>query len=102
MLLSARRAFGTIALLTHGALCGCGARPNASECAALLDRYVTLLANSDRPATSEVELLRLRAEARQKAAKDPAFRNCPREVTRRMWDCAMDAANVDRFEQCLL
>jgi hypothetical protein len=52
----------------------CSPPPNAIECAALLDRYVTLLASSDRPNTPETELMRLREEARQKAARDPAFR----------------------------
>jgi hypothetical protein len=80
----------------------CGPPPNAIECAALLDRYVTLLANSDHPGTDETELMRLREEARQKAARDPAFRECPSRVSRREYDCAMSAENADRFEQCLL
>lgn len=101
MLLRVARA-RALALVAPLCLLACGARPNATECAELLDRYVTLLASSDRPPTSEVELIRLRAEARAKAAKDPAFRRCPQEVSRRMLSCAMQAPNVDRFEQCLL
>lgn len=80
----------------------CGPPPNAIECGALLDRYVTLLVKSDQPNTSETELLRLREEARKKAARDAAFRECPSQVSRRQYDCAMSSENVDRFEQCLL
>jgi hypothetical protein len=81
---------------------GCGAPPNAAECAALLDRYVSLLAISDRPTIPETELIKLRSEAREKAARNPAFRSCPQEVSRRQLDCALGAPNADRFEQCLL
>lgn len=99
MLLSPRLALAaSLGCLTAS----CGPPPNAIECAALLDRYVTLLANSDHPATDETELTRLREEARQKAARDPAFRDCPSRVSRREYDCAMSAENADRFEQCLL
>lgn len=88
---------------TFGCLAAsCGPPPNAIECAALLDRYVTLLANSDHPDTDETELMRLREEAREKAARDPAFRECPSRVSRHEYNCAMSAENADRFEQCLL
>lgn len=80
----------------------CAERLTAEECNSLLDRYVNLLAASDRPGTSDVELLRLQAEAREKAAHDPAFRRCPSEVSRSKFECAMQAPNADRLEQCLL
>jgi hypothetical protein len=81
---------------------GCAEPLNAAECAELLDRYVSLLASSDRPSTSDMELIKLQTEAREKAAKDPAFRRCPREVSRRAFSCAMGAQDVARFEQFLL
>jgi len=99
MFLSARAALAVGAVFLAAA---CGQPPNESECAALLDRYVTLLATSDRPDTNETELIRLRAEARQKAARDPAFRQCPKRVSRHQLECALAAENADRFEQCLL
>lgn len=80
----------------------CGEPPNAAECVALLDRYVSLLATSDRPTISETELIRLRQEARELSAKNPAFRDCPARISRRQLDCALSAPNADRFEQCLL
>lgn len=99
MLLRARAALAVAA----GALtASCGQPPNETECAALLDRYVTLLATSDRPDTNETELIRLRTEARQKAARDPSFRECPKRVSRQQLECALGAENADRFEQCLL
>ena len=83
-------------------LSSCGKPLSAEECNALLDRYVTLLAASDRPGTTDVELVRLRAQAREKAATAPAFRRCGKEVARRKFECAMRAPNADVLEQCLL
>jgi hypothetical protein len=81
---------------------GCSQPLSAEECNGLLDHYVSLLAASDRPGTSDIELLRLQAEARQKALHDPAFRRCASEVSRRKFECAMQAPSADRLEQCLL
>ena len=92
---------GLVSLLPL-ATASCGQPPNAAECVALLDRYVSLLATSDRPTISETELIRLRQEARELSAQNPAFRDCPARVSRRQLDCALSAPNADRFEQCLL
>jgi hypothetical protein len=81
---------------------GCSEPLSKEECNALLDHYVSLLAASDRPGTNDVELVRLRAQARDKAAKDPAFRRCAHEVTRGRFECAMRADSADHLEQCLL
>ncbi len=97
MLLSSR-ALPLLAL----SLGGCGEPLQSAECTALLDRYVTLLAESDRPSTTEADLLKLRAQARETAARDPAFQRCSERVSRRQFECAMRAAHVDRLEQCLL
>lgn len=99
MLLSARRA---ACLLPLAALSSCDEPLATEECRALLDQYVALLASSDRPGTTETDLLKLKAEAREKAARDPAFRECPQRVSRRQFECAMRADHVDRLEQCLL
>lgn len=84
-----------------GMLGGCGEPLRQEECVALLEQYVSLLSRSDRPGTSEAELLKLQLEARAKAARDPAFQRCSSAVSRRKFECAMTAADVDRFEQCL-
>ncbi|HEY3255564.1 MAG TPA: hypothetical protein VGJ91_16510 [Polyangiaceae bacterium] len=81
---------------------GCGKRPSHDECAALLDHYVELLVNSDRPGTNAAELHKLQQQARDKAKEDPEFSACSERVTRRELDCAMNAPNADLLEQCLL
>jgi len=80
---------------------GCGRSPNRAECTALLDRYMARLLDSDRPGLSAGEILKLQAEARTRAATDPAFAECPKRVSRRAYDCAMAAETVDRMEICL-
>jgi hypothetical protein len=57
-------------------LAACGKPPNHDECDALLDHYVELLVNSDRPGTTAGELHKLQVQARQKATSDPAFSQC--------------------------
>jgi len=86
------------ALLTQG----CGKRPSHDECEALLDHYVELLVNSDRPGTSAAELHKLQLQARDKAKADSEFGACTERVSRRELDCAMSAPNADILEQCLL
>lgn len=81
---------------------GCAERLSPAECETLLDRYVTLLSAADRPGTSDSELVRLKAAARDKALTDPAFMRCASEVSRNQYQCAMKAENADRLEQCLL
>jgi hypothetical protein len=83
-------------------LLGCGKRLEPEECNRLLDHYVELLLREDRPKSSAAEILRLQLEAKQKADKDPAFHECRERVSRRHFDCAMDAQDANRLEQCLL
>jgi hypothetical protein len=80
----------------------CGKAPSPSECDALLEHYVELLVNSDRPGTNAAELHKLQREAREKAKDDPEFRACSERVSRRAYECAMSASNPDLLEQCLL
>ena len=81
---------------------GCSKSLNENECNSLLDHYVELLVRSDRPGTSANELLELEHQARLKAQGDPAFKQCSARVSRKAFDCAMEAGNVDKLEQCLL
>lgn len=81
---------------------GCGKRPSHEECEALLDHYVELLVNSDRPGTNAAEKHKLQLQAREKAKEDPEFSACTERVSRRELDCAMNASNADLLEQCLL
>jgi hypothetical protein len=81
---------------------GCSKRLEAPECQQLLDHYVELLLRDDRPKSSAGEILRVQQEARKKAERDPAFRECRERVTRSSFTCAMDAQDANRLEQCLL
>jgi len=91
--------FGTL-WVSSGA--GCSPPLEQSECVALLDHYVEVLLKSDSPDTSPQVRLRLKEEARAKAARDPAFAECSARVSRGQFECAMRASNPDGLEQCLL
>lgn len=84
------------------AMVGCQKHLSSAECDRLLDHYVELLVQSDRPGTSPVELLKLQKETRAKAAQDRAFQSCSSEVSRSQYECAMLATTADKIEQCLL
>jgi len=84
------------------ALAGCGKPLDSGECDALLDHYVELLLRDDRPKSSAGEVLRVQQEARKRAARDPAFLECRQRVSRRSFDCAMQASDANQLEQCLL
>ncbi len=81
---------------------GCGKAPTRDECDALLDHYVELLVNSDRPGTTAADLHKLKLQARDKAKVDPEFASCSERVSRRALECALSAPNADVLEQCLL
>jgi len=103
--MSVRSARSTLTALLAGSallLGACGKPPSHDECDALLDHYVELLVNSDRPGTNAAELHKLQTQARDKAKDDPEFRECSARVSRHAFDCAMSAPNADLLEQCLL
>ena len=80
----------------------CGKPLSESECRALLDRYTELLVRSDREGTTAGDLLKMQEAARERARRDPEFQDCSARVSRRAYECAMAAENVDRLEQCML
>ena len=90
---------GAVALLLLGS---CGKRVEPGECGKLLDHYVELLLRDDRPKSIAGEILSLQQEDRKKAENDPAFRECSDRVSRRKFECAMEAQDANRLEQCLL
>lgn len=96
------RGRGWCAALLLLTLSGCGRRLEKSECQELLDHYVELLLRDDRPKSSAGEVLRVQQEARKKAERDPAFAECPSRVSRHGFECAMQAQDANRLEQCLL
>src|SRR6266545_3765589 len=72
-------------------LCGCSKPLSEKECSTLLDRYVELLVSSDRPGTNAAELHKLQAQARSRVSHDPEFAKCAKQVSRREFECAMQA-----------
>lgn len=82
--------------------CGCGKPLSADECSQLLDRYVVLLAQSDRPEASAEERNHMRQRAKELAKRDPQFGKCSKHISRTKFECAMNAPNTDLFEQCLM
>lgn len=83
-------------------LSGCSKPLTGGDCNALLQRYVALLAASDRPETSTSERLHMQEQAKQKSAQDPEFAHCNKSVSRAQFDCAMVAPSTDEFERCLM
>lgn len=101
-LLRARGSAGLWALWLPIALLGCAEPLTEAECVRMLDRYTELLIRSDRANAKAAEREKLKAEARAKASRDPEFQRCPEAVSRRQYECAIDAPDVDGMERCLL
>lgn len=100
--LEGRRYFACLGASALLLLTACGKRLEPAECDQLLDHYVELLLRDDRPKSSAGEILRVQQEARKKAERDPAFRECRARVSRSGFACAMAAEDANRLEQCLL
>jgi hypothetical protein len=83
------------------ALGGCGQRATSAECDALLDRYVELLIRQEDPAARQADIANAKSQARAKAAGNPAFLRCAREVRHRDVVCALAAPDVPEFEKCM-
>lgn len=81
---------------------GCGKTLTPEECSQLLDRYVVLLATSDRPDATAEQRNHMRQLAKELSRRDPHFGRCGKQVSRSKFDCAMSAPNTDLFEQCLM
>ncbi len=90
------------ALLGSFLVTGCGKPLTPEECSQLLDRYVVLLAVSDRPDATAEQRNHMRQHAKELSRRDPQFGKCSKQISRRKFDCAMIAPNTDLFEQCLM
>lgn len=84
------------------ALVGCSEPLSEAECLRMLEHYTELLVRSDRPDARAAEREKMKAEARAKAARDPEFARCSQKVSRRQFDCVVNATDVDSVERCLL
>ncbi|MEZ4370903.1 MAG: hypothetical protein R3B07_08755 [Polyangiaceae bacterium] len=68
----------------------------------MLDRYVGFLMQSQDPEVPFEEVRKKQREARVKAESNPEFSACTDKVSRKQYECAMQAPNADRLEQCLV
>jgi hypothetical protein len=96
---------GVLAVLASslGSL-GCGKALSDDECTHLLDRYTEMLAKSQNAKIPAQRVLELQERARELARQDPAyeFADCSKRVSRRNFECAMQAPSVDEMERCLI
>jgi hypothetical protein len=98
---------GIITLATLATLClpflvGCSKPLSSDECSQLLDKYVVLLATSDRPEATAEQRNHMRQSAKELSNRDPQFGKCSKQISRRKYECAINAPNTDLFEQCLM
>jgi hypothetical protein len=99
---SSRRTALGLGLSFGLALVACRKPPTAEECGALVQRYAETLVDKERPGLSHGERERLIAAAVASASAGPAFRTCPRQVSRSSLECAQAAFNPDEIERCLI
>jgi hypothetical protein len=89
-----------LAVLSHG----CGKALSDEECGSLLDRYTELLAKSQNAQLPAHRIAELQGRARELAGSEPAyeFADCSKRVSRRNFECAMQAPSVDEMERCFI
>lgn len=82
---------------------GCGKRLSPSECESLLDHYTARLVLSETPEASPFLVAEKQKQARELAQREPRFEfeECDDRVSRRQFECAMAAPDVDSIERCL-
>jgi hypothetical protein len=88
-------------------IASCHARPTASECEAMLDRYLDMTIAADPtiapmpPAQSEVARAMKKATKRSDESYKKVAAQCQREVSRGEYDCAMKAPTPNDWEACI-
>lgn len=85
------------------ALTSCGKRLSEVECETLLDHYTAKLVGSEYPNPSPFLIAEKQRLARELAHQDPKFEfdRCDNDVSRRQFECAMAAMDIDSIERCL-
>lgn len=84
-------------------LCACEKNLTDNECDLLLDHYTANLMRNESPDVTPAVISEKQQAARELAHRDPAFEfdRCGAAVSRRQFDCAMTANDVDSIERCL-
>jgi hypothetical protein len=82
---------------------GCAEPLDPAECERLLDHYTERLIREEHPKTPDVVVVHKQLQAKQLAKNEAAFEfdACADKVSRRQFECAMQAVNVDGIEICL-
>jgi hypothetical protein len=93
----------TILVFVGAISAGCGKRLSPSECESLLDHYTARLVLSETPEASPFLIAEKQKQARELAQREPRFEfdQCNERVSRRQFECAMTAGDVDSIERCL-
>jgi hypothetical protein len=92
-----------VAAVVAAATAAGACKPKASpvQCDRLIERYAELVVREKMPDAS-AEVVKTEQEREKVEARgDDAFKNCPSEVSRAEFDCAMAASTADAFEKCL-
>lgn len=76
---------------------------STAECERLLDHYTARLVASQNPDASPMVISEKQRRARDLAHREPRFEfdACDDDVSRRQFNCAMAASDVDAIERCL-
>lgn len=84
-------------------LLGCGRPLDEQECGLLLDRYTEKLILNEQPHAPVQFIHEKQREARSLAKRESQyeFDACASKVSRRQYQCAMQAPDVDEIERCL-
>jgi hypothetical protein len=96
-----RASLGVAACMTLACAAGCKPKATPSQCDELIERYATLVVTEKYPDASPEQIRAEQAHEKSEARGDDAFKNCPSEVSRVEFQCAMGAPNADAFEKCL-
>jgi hypothetical protein len=100
-----RAVLGCASVAVSFAFVGACGRPVAEdECRTLIERYTELLVKEEEPAASPERVARVQTEVHAAAEKNPQFQlaECSKKVSRRNYECAMQAGSVDAIERCLV
>jgi hypothetical protein len=93
---------GAIALSV--VLPACSTPLSDDECHALIARYTARLLADERPEAPPAAVHSAQAAARQLSESHPQceFAACADQVSRKQYDCAMGAPDVNALERCLV
>ena len=99
--LSRSVAIAVAAVLVAVAAGACKPKATPAQCDRLIERYAELVVREAHPDASAEIVKGAQEQVKVEARGDDAFKNCPSEVSRAEFDCAMAAPTADAVEKCL-